>query len=203
MSATKVSPTGTGTTTPRRGRPVLDRVMLVGLFIVMVADGVVQLQAGHIVLSALRYRRGDRLALGHAPATGDLPARHRGGLRVGVSGVYPDPSKQQCGRIRPLRVCVKPRHNPGNKYVQYCLQKNLALARCSLIRRREPFTASRCGVCLAALLHVRAILPWSLPRLSAASPGGSTAKHARAASSPAPQPASARATGPGPLPGAV
>src|SRR5258708_12622360 len=49
MSATKVSPTGTGTTTPRRGRSVLDVVMLVGLFIVVVADGVAQALEGAII----------------------------------------------------------------------------------------------------------------------------------------------------------
>ena len=56
MSATKGSPTGTGTTTPLRRRPVLDGVMLVGLFIVVVADGVVQLQAGHIVPPVLVFQ---------------------------------------------------------------------------------------------------------------------------------------------------
>jgi plastocyanin len=49
MSATKVSPTGTGTTTPRSGRSVLDVVMLVGLFLVVVADGVAQGLAGAII----------------------------------------------------------------------------------------------------------------------------------------------------------
>jgi plastocyanin len=56
MSATKVSPTGTGPTTPRRRRPVLDVMLLVGLFIVVVADGVVQLQAGHIVPPVLVFQ---------------------------------------------------------------------------------------------------------------------------------------------------
>src|SRR5258708_12632318 len=46
MSATKVSPTGTGPTTPRRGRSVLDVVRLVGLFIVVLADGVAQVLEG-------------------------------------------------------------------------------------------------------------------------------------------------------------
>src|SRR5262249_9770106 len=49
MSATKVSPTGTGTTTPRSGRSVLDVVMLVGLFLVVVADGVAQALEGAII----------------------------------------------------------------------------------------------------------------------------------------------------------
>lgn len=40
VPATKVPPTGTGPTTPRSVRSVLDRVMLVGLFIAVVADGV-------------------------------------------------------------------------------------------------------------------------------------------------------------------
>jgi hypothetical protein len=40
MSATKVSPTGAGTTTPRGRRSVLDGVLPVGLLIVVVADGV-------------------------------------------------------------------------------------------------------------------------------------------------------------------
>jgi plastocyanin len=56
MSATKISPTDTGTTTPRRGRSVLDVVMLVGLFIVVVADGVAQLQAGHIIPPVLVFQ---------------------------------------------------------------------------------------------------------------------------------------------------
>src|SRR5258708_18531867 len=46
MSATKVSPTGTGPTTPRRGRSVLDVVRLVGLFTVVLAEGVAQLPEG-------------------------------------------------------------------------------------------------------------------------------------------------------------
>ncbi len=49
MSATKVSPTSTGTTTPRSGRSALDVVMLVGLFIVVVADGVTQVLEGAII----------------------------------------------------------------------------------------------------------------------------------------------------------
>src|SRR6266516_17240 len=49
MSATKVSPTGTGPTTPRSGRSVLDGVLLVGLFIVVVADGVAQVLEGGII----------------------------------------------------------------------------------------------------------------------------------------------------------
>src|SRR5215467_9522323 len=49
MSATKVSPTGTGTTTPRSGRSVLDVVMLVGLFLVVVAGGVAQALEGAII----------------------------------------------------------------------------------------------------------------------------------------------------------
>jgi plastocyanin len=49
MSATKVSPTGTGTTTPRSVRSVLDGVLLVGLFIVVVADGVAQGLEGAII----------------------------------------------------------------------------------------------------------------------------------------------------------
>jgi hypothetical protein len=49
MSATKVSPTGTGPTTPRSGRSVLDGVMLVGLFLVVLADGVAQALAGAII----------------------------------------------------------------------------------------------------------------------------------------------------------
>jgi len=49
MSATKVSPTGTGTTTPRSVRSVLDVVMLVGLFLVVVADGVAQGLEGAII----------------------------------------------------------------------------------------------------------------------------------------------------------
>src|SRR5215469_15975288 len=49
MSATKVSPTGTGTTTPRSVRSVLDVVMLVGLFIVVVADGMAQVLHGAII----------------------------------------------------------------------------------------------------------------------------------------------------------
>jgi plastocyanin len=56
MSATKVSPTGTGTTTPRSVRSVLDGVMLVGLLIVVVADGVAQLQAGHIIPPVLVFQ---------------------------------------------------------------------------------------------------------------------------------------------------
>src|SRR5258708_22444782 len=53
MSATKVAPTGTGTTTPRRRRPVLDVVMLVGLFLVVVADGVAQGLEGAIIQPVL------------------------------------------------------------------------------------------------------------------------------------------------------
>jgi hypothetical protein len=49
MSATKVSPTGAGTTTPRRGRSVLDGVMLVGLFLVVVTDGVAQALEGALI----------------------------------------------------------------------------------------------------------------------------------------------------------
>ncbi len=56
MSATKVSPTGTGTTTPRRGRSVLDVVMLVGLFIVVVADGVAQGLEGAIIPPVLVFQ---------------------------------------------------------------------------------------------------------------------------------------------------
>lgn len=56
MSATKVSPTGTGTTTPRRGRSVLDVVMLVGLFIVVLADGVAQVLEGAIIPPVLVFQ---------------------------------------------------------------------------------------------------------------------------------------------------
>jgi hypothetical protein len=49
MSTTEGSPTGTGPTTPLRRRSVLDGVMLVGLFLVVVADGVAQGLAGAII----------------------------------------------------------------------------------------------------------------------------------------------------------
>jgi plastocyanin len=55
MSATKVSPTGTGTTTPRSGRSVLDVVMLAGLFIVVVADGLAQVLEGAIIPPVLVF----------------------------------------------------------------------------------------------------------------------------------------------------
>jgi len=56
MSATKVSPTGTGTTTPRSGRSILDVVMLVGLFIVVLADGVAQALEGAIIPPVLVFQ---------------------------------------------------------------------------------------------------------------------------------------------------
>src|SRR5215471_6777496 len=56
MSATKVSPTGTGTTTPRSGRSVLDTVMLVGLFIVVLADGVAQVLEGALIPPVLVFQ---------------------------------------------------------------------------------------------------------------------------------------------------
>lgn len=56
MSATKVSPTGAGTTTPRSVRSVLDVVMLVGLFIVVVADGVAQILEGAIIPPVLVFQ---------------------------------------------------------------------------------------------------------------------------------------------------
>jgi hypothetical protein len=51
MSTTKVSPTGTDMTTPppRRGHSILDVVMLVGLFLVVVADGVAQVFEGALI----------------------------------------------------------------------------------------------------------------------------------------------------------
>jgi plastocyanin len=51
MSTTKVSPTGTDMTTPppRRRHSVLDVVMLVGLFLVVVADGVAQALEGALI----------------------------------------------------------------------------------------------------------------------------------------------------------
>src|SRR5215469_15886936 len=49
VPATKVPPTGTGPTTPRSVRSVLDGVMLVGLFLVVVADGVSQALEGAII----------------------------------------------------------------------------------------------------------------------------------------------------------
>jgi plastocyanin len=56
MSATKVSPTSTGTTTPRRGRSILDVVMLVGLFIVVLAGGVAQVLEGAIIPPVLAFQ---------------------------------------------------------------------------------------------------------------------------------------------------
>jgi hypothetical protein len=56
MSATKVSPTDTGTTTSRSVRSVLDGVMLVGLFIVVVADGVAQILEGAIIPPVLIFQ---------------------------------------------------------------------------------------------------------------------------------------------------
>lgn len=56
MSATKVSSTSSGTTTPRRRRSVLDVTMLVGLFIVVVADGVAQVLEGAIVPPVLIFQ---------------------------------------------------------------------------------------------------------------------------------------------------
>src|SRR5258708_39801255 len=69
MSATKVSPTGTGPTTPRRGRSVLDVVMLVGLFIVVLADGVAQVLEGAIIPPVLVFQA-LYLLCGIAVATG-------------------------------------------------------------------------------------------------------------------------------------
>jgi predicted metal-binding integral membrane protein DUF2182 len=56
ISATKVSPTGTGTTTPRSVRSILDVVMLVGLFIVVLADGVAQGLEGAIIPTVLVFQ---------------------------------------------------------------------------------------------------------------------------------------------------
>lgn len=56
MSAPKVSPTGSGTSTPQSGRSVLDMVMLVGLFIVVLADGVAQALEGAIVPPVLVFQ---------------------------------------------------------------------------------------------------------------------------------------------------
>ncbi|HEY7124175.1 MAG TPA: hypothetical protein VH540_09515 [Ktedonobacterales bacterium] len=54
MSALKSFPTGAGTTT--RGRSVLDVVMLVGLFVVVVADGVSQFLEGAIIPPVLVFQ---------------------------------------------------------------------------------------------------------------------------------------------------
>ena len=56
MSAIKVSPTGAGTTTPRRGRSILDGVMLVGLVVVVLADGVAQIIEGAIIPPVLVFQ---------------------------------------------------------------------------------------------------------------------------------------------------
>lgn len=56
MSATRVSPTGAGPTTPRSGRSVLDMVMLVGLFIVVVADGVAQALEGALIPPVVAFQ---------------------------------------------------------------------------------------------------------------------------------------------------
>ena len=56
MSATKVSPTGSGTTTPRGRRSVLDGVLLVGLLIVIVADGVAQGLEGALIPPVLVFQ---------------------------------------------------------------------------------------------------------------------------------------------------
>src|SRR5215472_554136 len=56
MSATKVSPTGTGPTTPRSVHSVLDGVLLVGLFIVVVADGVAQGLEGALIPPVLVFQ---------------------------------------------------------------------------------------------------------------------------------------------------
>jgi plastocyanin len=69
MSATKISPTGTGTTRPRSVRSVLDVVMLVGLFIVVVADGVAQGLEGAIIPPVLVFQ-GLYLLCGIVVATG-------------------------------------------------------------------------------------------------------------------------------------
>ena len=79
MSATKVSPTGTGTTTPRSVRSVLDVVMLVGLFLVVVADGVAQGLEGAIippvlVLQALYLLCGVVVATGWRWSSAAAPA---------------------------------------------------------------------------------------------------------------------------------
>lgn len=56
ISATKVTPTGTGMTTPRSVRSILDVVMLVGLFIVVLADGVAQGLEGAIIPTVLVFQ---------------------------------------------------------------------------------------------------------------------------------------------------
>src|SRR5260370_39828933 len=56
MSATKIPPTSSGTTTPRNGRSVLDAIMLVGLFTVVLADGVSQALEGAIIPPVLVFQ---------------------------------------------------------------------------------------------------------------------------------------------------
>ncbi|HEY7348623.1 MAG TPA: hypothetical protein VH599_09945 [Ktedonobacterales bacterium] len=56
MSALKVSPTGAGTITPSRGRSALDVVMLVGLFVVVVADAASQILEGGIIPPVLIFQ---------------------------------------------------------------------------------------------------------------------------------------------------
>ncbi len=55
MSATNVSPTSSGTVRPRRMLSVLDVMMLVGLFLIVVADGVAQILDGAIVPPVLIF----------------------------------------------------------------------------------------------------------------------------------------------------
>lgn len=56
MATLKSAPASAGTTTPRRGRSILDVVMLVGLFVVVLADGAAQVLEGGIIPPVLIFQ---------------------------------------------------------------------------------------------------------------------------------------------------